>query len=109
MPSLTPTSLRLLRTLGPHTQKHARQLLSIYPLLQVSSAARSAATNRRVGGVADSFHLRARAIDIVGPLDDLQKAAEDAWRLRIGPGCTGPEEVLLEYSGTSRQHLHVAW
>ena len=108
MPSLTPTSLRLLRSLGPHTRKHAQQLLQMHPLLQ-SSALRSAAQNRRAGGVPDSFHLRGRAVDIVGPLQDLQKAADEAWRLRIGPTCTGPEEVLLEYSGDSRQHLHVAW
>lgn len=109
MPPLSPTSLRLLRTLGPHTRKHAQQLLQMHPLLQVSSARRSTSRNKQVGGSPTSLHLVGRAIDIVGPLYDLQRAAEDAWRLRLGPTCTGPEEVLLEYSGTPRQHLHVAW
>lgn len=109
MPPLNANSQRLLRTLGPHTQKHARQLLQAYPLLQVSSARRTLRTNRRVGGSPSSFHLAGRAIDIVGPVYDLDRAASDAWALRIGPGCTGPEEVLLEYLGTPRQHLHVAW
>jgi hypothetical protein len=109
MPALTPASLRYLRTLGPHTEKHARQLLQLHPLLQVSSARRAPSHNRRVGGAPNSFHLTGRAVDIVGPLHDLQAAARDAWRLRLGPRCTGPEEVLLERSGQPGQHLHVAW
>ncbi len=109
MPPLSPSSLRILRGLDRHTQAHARQLLQLHPLLQVSSGRRSVAHNRRVGGVPTSFHLRGRAVDIVGPLHDLQHAAADAWRLRLGPRCTGPEEVLLERSGEIGQHLHVAW
>lgn len=109
MPALNAASLRMIKGLGPHTRRHALQLLSAYPLLQVSSGARSSTQNRRVGGTPDSFHLRARAIDVVGPLFDLQAAAKEAWGLRIGSACTGPEEVLIEYSGTRRQHLHVAW
>lgn len=109
MPALNARSTRLLNTLTPHAKAHARQLLSIYPLLQVSSARRSPAHNKRVGGSPTSWHMQGRAVDIVGPLFDLRLAADDAWRLRVGSGCTGPEEVLLEHSGLPGQHLHVAW
>jgi uncharacterized protein YcbK (DUF882 family) len=81
----------------------------MHPLLQVSSAKRSARWNASVGGAPFSYHLLGRAIDIVGPEHDLVHAAGEAWGLRIGPTCTGPEEVLLEYLGTPRAHLHVAW
>lgn len=84
-------------------------LLGAHPGLTLTSGRRSAARNRRVGGVEGSWHLFGRAVDATGPLPLLQYAAETAWRQRLGPSCTGPEEVLLEYSGTSRQHLHVAW
>lgn len=109
MPPLNGTSLRLIRTLDRHTQSHARQLLQLHPLLQVTSARRSVSRNRAVGGSPSSWHLQGRAIDIVGPQLDLERAAGDAWRLRLGPRCTGPEEVLLEFLGTPRAHLHVAW
>jgi hypothetical protein len=48
-------------------------------------------------------------VDFAGDAFTLQKAADLAWQLRVGAGCTGPEEVLLEYMGTPRQHLHIAW
>jgi hypothetical protein len=48
-------------------------------------------------------------VDLVGPLEDLKRAAALARILRVGPGCGGPEEVLLERAGTEGQHLHVAW
>ncbi len=109
MPPLSHTSLRHLSTLSPHAQAHARQLIQMHPLIQVSSALRSVTWNKRVGGSPTSFHLQGRAVDLVGPLLDLQRAAEQAWRLRIGARCTGPEEVLLEDTGEPGQHLHVAW
>jgi len=109
VPALTYRSLRLIRTLTPHAAKHAHQLLQMHPLLQVSSGRRSARWNSSVGGSPSSFHLLGRAVDIVGPEHDLVHAAGEAWSLRIGPRCTGPEEVLLEYLGTRRAHLHVAW
>lgn len=109
MGALNLTSLRYLRTLTPHTRAHALQLLQTHPLLQVSSGRRSATHNARVGGVPHSWHLQGRAVDIVGPLFDLQRAADEAWKLRVGPSCTGPEEVLIEHSGQQGQHLHVAW
>lgn len=65
--------------------------------------------NRRVGGVANSFHLRGRAVDFTGSAWDLGAAAGEAWALRVGRRCTGPEEVLLEDLGESNQHLHIAW
>jgi uncharacterized protein YcbK (DUF882 family) len=109
MPSRTDHENLLLRTLTPHAQAHARQLIEEYPLLRVSSARRSPRRNKQVGGVPGSFHLRGRAVDLVGPDHDLRHAAALAWTLRIGTRCTGPEEVLLERLGQPGAHLHVAW
>lgn len=109
MPTRTRRELYLLSTLGPHTKRHALQLLQEVPLLRVTSARRTIAANKRAGGVPNSFHLRGRAIDVVGPRDDLVKAAGLAWALRIGSRCTGPEEVILEDLGKPNQHLHLAW
>jgi hypothetical protein len=109
MPTRTARERTILRGLTPHTRAHVLQLLSEAPLLRITSGKRTAQRNRAVGGVANSFHLAGRAVDLTGPLWDLHRAAGLAWALRIGPTCTGPEEVLLEYSGTERQHLHVAW
>lgn len=109
MPRRTARELVLLRTLTPHAAAHARQLLSAYPLLRITSARRSPTHNKRVGGSPTSFHLRGRACDFVGPEWDLIRAAGAAWAFRIGPGCTGPEEVLLERLGQPGEHLHVAW
>lgn len=99
-----------LATLGPHTRRHAEQLLwEVGAPMRVSSARRTAAKNRAVGGVPNSFHLRGRAVDFTGDRDTLVRAAGLAWALRVGKGCTGPEEVILEGLGTRNQHLHVAW
>lgn len=84
-------------------------LLGAHPGLTLTSGRRTALGNRRVGGSPRSFHLKGRAIDATGPLPLLQAAAATAWAQRIGPACTGPEEVLLEDSGQANQHLHVAW
>lgn len=48
-------------------------------------------------------------MDLDGPLPLLQAAAETAWRQRISPDCSGPEEVLIERVGRPGEHLHVAW
>lgn len=109
MPSRTARERALLASLTPHTRKHALQLLSEVPLLRVSSGRRSAARNRQVGGSPTSFHLRGRGVDFTGPVWDLGHAAGLAWALRLGPTCTGPEEVLLEDLGRPNQHLHIAW
>ncbi len=99
-----------LSLLTPHTQSHAEQLLwEVGAPMRVTSTYRNAAKNARVGGSPTSFHLRRRAVDFTGDAFTLKKAADLAWRLRVGQRCTGPEEVLLEYLGTPRQHLHVAW
>lgn len=65
--------------------------------------------NKVVGGSPTSFHLRGRGVDFTGPEWDLVRAAGSAWALRMGPRCTGAEEVLLEDLGKANQHLHVAW
>lgn len=101
--------LDILAGLAPHSRAHCLLLLGAHPGLALSSGRRTALGNRRVGGVPTSFHLRGRAIDATGPLPLLQAAAQTAWAQRLSADCTGPEEVLVEYAGTSRQHLHVAW
>lgn len=98
-----------LALLGPHTRQHATGLLLAFPTLHITSSYRTPARNAAVGGVPNSFHTRRRAIDVVGPLTTLRAARDWARRQRVGPRCTGPEEVLLQYVGTRRQHLHLAW
>jgi hypothetical protein len=108
--SLTPRDRALLALLAPHARAHAHQLIfEVGAPIHVTSTYRSAMRNRQVGGSPTSFHLRRRAVDLTGDRFTLVKAAGLAWALRVGPSCTGPEEVLLEYLGTPRQHLHVAW
>ena len=103
------TRAKLVR-LGPHTRRHAEQLLwEVGAPMRVSSTLRSAARNKAVGGSPRSYHLRGRAVDFTGDQTTLIRAADLAWRLRVGRGCTGPEEVLLEDLGRPNQHLHVAW
>lgn len=109
MPVRTPRELSILRDLTPHTRGHVLQLLAGRPLLTITSGRRSVAHNKRVGGVPNSWHLQGRAVDLVGPIHDLHLGADEAWRLRLGPNCTGPEEVLLEHLGEPGAHLHVAW
>ncbi len=109
MGALSRQTLELLHTLTPHTRAHALQLLAEEPGLRVSSARRTAARNKAVGGVKNSFHLRGRAVDFTADAYTLTRAAGLAWALRVGSNCTGPEEVLLEHLDKAGQHLHVAW
>lgn len=95
--------------LGWHTALHAARLLHAHPTLRVTSGRRTVARNRSVGGSPTSYHLRGRAVDFAAPLDVLRRAEETARRQRVSPGCTGPEEVILERAGQPGQHLHVAW
>ena len=95
--------------LGPHTYLHLLRLLAAYPELTVTSGRRSPKRNRAVGGSPRSFHLRGRAVDLVGPLELLREARRTASNQRVGPHCTGPEENFIEYVDERRQHLHLAW
>jgi hypothetical protein len=107
---LTIASRAHLRLCTHHTRHHAEQLLrEVDAPMHVTSTLRTPLRNRQVGGSPTSFHLRGRAVDFVGDYYTLQKASRLAWQLRLGPNCTGPEEVLLEKMGLPGQHLHVAW
>ncbi len=86
-----------LRSLSPHPRRHVHSLLHAYPGLRLTSARRSAARNRAVGGVPNSLHLSGRAADLAGP--SLQMlAALGAARSR------GAVEAVHE-----GDHVHVAW
>jgi Ser/Thr protein kinase RdoA (MazF antagonist) len=98
----------LLTLLGPHTRRHVMQLLARHPGITVTSTLRTPERNRAVGGVQGSLHLEGRAADFSGSRDALVAAFHDAKRLRVGPRCTGPEEVLIHDAGTGI-HLHAAW
>jgi uncharacterized protein YcbK (DUF882 family) len=107
---LTIADRARLRTLDRHTRHHAEQLLTeVDAPMRVTSTRRTPLRNRQVGGSPTSFHLRGRAVDFAGDQTTLVRAAGLAWALRLGPRCTGPEEVLLERLGQAGQHLHVAW
>lgn len=109
MPNRSKKENEDLASLGPHTYAHAIRFLEEFPRLRITSGRRNAAENRAVGGARNSFHLRGRAIDVVGPLSDLRRAQRVVWHMRVGSRCTGPEEVLLEHVGKPNQHLHIAW
>jgi uncharacterized protein YcbK (DUF882 family) len=108
--SLTIGDRAKLRGVTHHTRHHAEQLLfEVGAPMRVSSGKRTPLRNRQVGGSPTSFHLRGRAVDFTADQTTLIRAAGLAWALRLGAGCTGPEEVLLERLGLPGQHLHVAW
>lgn len=95
--------------LTPHTGLHLACLMSRKAGLTVSSGRRTVEGNKRAGGSWNSWHLVGRAVDLTGGLQTLTSARVLARDLRVSDTCTGPEEVLLEYAETIRQHLHVAW
>jgi len=109
MSALSPRENKILAGLHPHTRRHAIALLARYPSLHVSSGKRTARRNKEVGGAIRSFHLSGRAVDFIGTREDLSFAYRMALRMRVGVGCTGPEEAFLEDLGEPNQHLHVAW
>ncbi len=101
---LSASEQRVLSGLTPHTYLHAVRLLAAHPDLRPTSGRRTPERNRAVGGVPRSWHLVGRAVDFAGPRASLRAARATAYRQRVTPRCTGPEEVLLE-----SDHLHVAW
>lgn len=109
MPARTQRETLILAGLTPHTRAHASQLLLERPLLILTSGRRTPLRNAQVGGSKKSWHLSGRACDFVGSSWDLSAAAGLAWALRVGHGCTGPEEVIVEDLDKPNQHLHVAW
>lgn len=92
------------RPLTPHAERHLALLLQAFPDLVVTSTWRTWAENRRVGGARRSYHLRGRAVDVVHPRGDYGPVIDFAWRQRVTPRCSGPEEVIFE-----GDHLHLAW
>lgn len=97
------TSRYLMDTWGlrAHTARHVSALAHGHELV-VTSGLRSATRNRQVGGVAGSMHLSGRAVDLTGDLWTLDHLRGVALR-------AGAKEALVEFRGTRRQHLHVAW
>jgi hypothetical protein len=81
----------------PYFQAMVRQ----FPGLSFSSGYRDPEHNRRVGGVPNSWHLRGRAGDFVGPMNIMRTA--QAWAR-----ANGAREALIHNAG-SGLHLHVAW
>jgi uncharacterized protein YcbK (DUF882 family) len=90
--------------LTQHAAHHLVHLLAAVAGVTVSSGRRSPERNRAVGGSPGSFHLKGRAVDLVGDRGSLDHAARHAREARVTQGCTGPEEVLME-----SDHLHLAW
>ena len=90
--------------LTPHAALHAARLLSRFPDARPTSGRRSVRRNREVGGVPNSLHLSGRALDVVVPRSQIAEFVRFAWRQRVTPRCTGPEEVLDE-----DDHVHLAW
>ncbi len=101
---LTHLETHILAGLEPHTRGHVLQLLARVPGLTLTSGRRTLARNRDVGGSPRSWHLRGRAADLAGTRDQIRQGYRQAQTLRLGAGCTGPEELLDE-----GDHLHVAW
>lgn len=104
---LTRRNARLLERqwrLTPHAALHAAELLRVVPGLHITSGRRSRLRNRLVGGVTGSFHLEGRGVDFGGSRACIVAGAEAANKIRVSPGCTGPEEVIIE-----EDHLHTAF
>lgn len=95
--------------LTDHAALHLVCLLAAVPGLTVSSGRRSAAHNADVGGVKDSRHLDGRAVDLVGARPTLNSALTVVREQHVSARCTGPDEAFIEFAGTPREHLHVAW
>lgn len=93
-----------LNELGPHSRAHAVDLLNRFPGTRVTSARRSLRENVAVGGAPNSYHVRGRAVDFAPPRERWREFLTAARRQRVGPHCTGPEEVIDE-----GDHIHVAW
>lgn len=79
----------------------AQQIMAQHPSLTVVSGHRDKARNQRENGVDRSWHLKGRAVDFKGPLQDLYKAAAAA-------KLAGADESLVHNAGEG-MILHVAW
>jgi hypothetical protein len=101
---LTEREREIIRGLAPHARLHAVALLAGVDGLRPTSGRRTPQRNRAVGGVASSFHLTGRAIDLAGSSSAIAAGRRAALAQRVTPGCLGPEEALDE-----GDHLHVAW
>jgi len=79
----------------------AEELLGQFPSLKIVSGHRDASRNKREGGVDRSWHLKGKAADFKGPLQDMYKAAAHAQS-------SGAVESLV-HNGGNGMILHVAW
>ncbi len=92
-----------------HTALHIADVMGRRGGLTITSGLRTPERNRAVGGSPRSFHLKGRAVDLVGSPTDLYAAARYGRTSRVSPSCTGWEEDFVEFGGTAREHLHLAF
>lgn len=78
-----------------------QKLQQAFPGMRITSGYRDPERNRKANGAKNSWHLKGRAVDLVGSAGDMQRGA--AWARQ-----NGAREILVHNAG-SGQHLHVAW
>lgn len=88
------------RAAAPYTGNAEQDIRSLAPAARVTSTLRSPEDNRRVGGAANSYHLRGQAMDLVPGQGETMAQLESRLRASGKPF----SELLNE-----GDHVHVAW